>query len=46
LYKLFHVLMCWNPLENGNKTHKKKFTLITINSINIYGFLENYLIEL
>jgi hypothetical protein len=29
-----HVLMHWNPLENGNKTHKKIVIFIIVNSVN------------
>jgi hypothetical protein len=27
-------LVCWDPLENGDKTHKKIVSLIIVNSVN------------
>jgi hypothetical protein len=30
--QIIHILVRWNPLENGNKIHKKFITLIIVNS--------------
>jgi hypothetical protein len=28
------MLVSWNPLENNDKIHKKKFILIIVNSVS------------